>query len=540
MGDETEGKLREIEQIIDKQHLSHPFFPHNLLSHAVYNLLDIYEGMIHCTVIASAVVNSMAIAVNHSRASEDALNMAIHWSYLFCQDDGSVPVSHELSEEQQNEAYDLLTNYASPYSELVDSYRAYSRERWDAEVSDNEIKFVPIESQKKAFYAETGKHYAENNDATIAEEFYRVYQEDGGDSVSKFSTSIKYEDGILRYDEALIFPLLYKIGEIHWKETSVFPQTWTFDGFTMDEFKTCWIEIYSIAFARFIACLLLEQSSNVKISGCYVLGISKKDLIKRLSEQVSGEAATNIVGLLSFNPKLKNSDIMYQPLVELHDKILISPSLILTSKGERNLIALVQKTKDSHYSSEVNGLESKMRHELVECLNDSQAKDYITCNGIHIGSDLPDVDFGIYDKTTNNCLICELKWFLDADSSSEVFAREDEIDHGCQQVEKVMGYAMRDRNKFVNELFHIQPQEEPDIYCCVVSKGNIRSNNKYVPVISQNKIEELIQKYSLDTVFHNIRNEEFYDPLPAGTHYKKKEVNYAGYKFLIPALRIPV
>ena len=56
----------------------------------------------------------------------------------------------------------------------------------------------------------------------------------------------------------------------------------------------------------------------------------------------------------------------------------------------------------------------------------------------HLRDDLPDVDFAIFDRLTNSAMICETKWFAAADSTKEVLAKEDEITHGCQQVEDIM------------------------------------------------------------------------------------------------------
>ena len=49
---------------------------------------------------------------------------------------------------------------------------------------------------------------------------------------------------------------------------------------------------------------------------------------------------------------------------------------------------------------------------------------------IDIGAELPDVDFALYDKTTNSAIFCEMKWLTEADSPQEVFAREEDVEHG--------------------------------------------------------------------------------------------------------------
>ena len=67
----------------------------------------------------------------------------------------------------------------------------------------------------------------------------------------------------------------------------------------------------------------------------------------------------------------------------------------------------------------------------------------------HLRDDLPDIDFAVFDRTTNSVIICETKWFSAADSTKEVYAKEDEITHGCKQIEEIMTYGMQDRSHFI-------------------------------------------------------------------------------------------
>ena len=73
--------------------------------------------------------------------------------------------------------------------------------------------------------------------------------------------------------------------------------------------------------------------------------------------------------------------------------------------------------------------------------------------------------------------------------------------------------------------------------CCVVAKHNIRTQNKNVPVIDLKRIKELLSAYPLNTVFHILRNHEYEIPMPKNVSITHQEIEYAGYKFKIPALR---
>ena len=85
-------------------------------------------------------------------------------------------------------------------------------------------------------------------------------------------------------------------------------------------------------------------------------------------------------------------------------------------------------------------------------------------------------------------------------------------------------------------MFGIDNGEMIDLFWCVVAKHNIRTQNKIVPVIDLKRIEELFSSNSLNTVFHLIRNHEYEIKMPDDVSITHQEVDYAGFKFKIPAL----
>lgn len=59
---------------------------------------------------------------------------------------------------------------------------------------------------------------------------------------------------------------------------------------------------------------------------------------------------------------------------------------------------------------------------------------------------------------------------------------------------------------------------------------------KNVPVIDLKRIKELLSAYPLNAVFHILRNHEYEFPVPEGVFITHQEVEYAGYRFKIPAI----
>ena len=75
-----------------------------------------------------------------------------------------------------------------------------------------------------------------------------------------------------------------------------------------------------------------------------------------------------------------------------------------------------------------------------------------------------------------------------------------------------------------------------DLFCCVVARHNIRTQNKYVPVIDLKKLKKLFHSKSPASVFHAIRNHEYEESLPEDTLITHKNISYGGFTFNIPAI----
>ena len=235
--------------------------------------------------------------------------------------------------------------------------------------------------------------------------------------------------------------------------------------------------------------------------------IQPKDNIVDYISSMSGltkKCVETIINYIIFEPSKKNAEIMYQPIVELKNHMLIiAPILIMGSKPERNLLAVISSNGDKEYSKEVNDLEGLMIQELEDAVLGKENIKIV--KNKKLGECLPDIDFAILDKTSNALLLCELKWFAAADSAKEVYAKEDEITHGCEQMESIMSYAMSDKKHFSIKCLVMKMEKHGFVLLCYCKCINIRTRNKYVPVIDLKRIIELFSKNLLGNVFHIIR-----------------------------------
>lgn len=519
-------KIREIEKIIDNAHKEHEVFKMNK-TEALYVTLSTFEELCS-SVLMESVLNPFALKQIVDQM--DALNMALTWINELCPSKNPTSIQLDISEEKYQKYCNLLNEYAYPYSVICSGYIAYSRKRFSAIVDKNSVTFNLDETQNNSAWNDILREGTADDWQNLAK-FVNPFE------LLKASNEIKdqcqIENGMISYllsDNVL--DTFEKIARNQWDTTKTLPDTWYFDLFTMAEYKEFWITLTSLCYVHLCSYFTIKDPL-LRLKNSTIIQ-EKKYIVDFIKSRTAFDETKIItmIDYITYEPNKKNVDIMYQPIVALNDtQVVIAPILFMGSRPERNLLAVVSTKDDSEYFKEVNELEEVMVSELETFINSGD-----TIKHKHLRADLPDVDFAILDRSTNSAMICETKWFAAADSTKEVYAKEDEITHGCKQVEEIMTYAMTDKNRFFKQIFGVENGEAIDLFWCVIAKHNIRTQNKYVPVIDLKRIEELLSSYPLNTVFHSIRNHEYEIQMSEAVSITHQEIYYAGFKFKIPAL----
>ena len=242
---------------------------------------------------------------------------------------------------------------------------------------------------------------------------------------------VKFNDKSGRYEDHRRRRVPFqKMMERQWIYTSELPEEWKFDSFSIKDFKQFWVAIATLTFIHMTACLK---------SGVQGADVEEAVLVKSPSEfaqiindktEISIESISAIINLLTYNSQPKNNDIVYQPFVKLdNDKLALAPHLILSSRPEGNLISLIHKLNDKSYFDLTNLREGIMQDELDSVTEKLQ--NVLVAKSKALPNTLPDVDYAIWDKSSDSILICELEWLVEADSTPEVFARIQDLEHGC-------------------------------------------------------------------------------------------------------------
>lgn len=517
--------IREIEKIIDYAHENHNVF-RNDKKQAMFNVLSTFEDV--CAgALFSSVLNPYA--VSNIVDNMDALNMALVWINSLCYD-GDNASKEMITLESYEDYVDLLNNYAYPYSSICSGYIAYSRKYFDCKIVDNNVEFNVIDSQNNSVWYDILRECEEYSSIDFLNGINVVSLILSGEIIKE---SISVEDGCLCYELSENTINTFKdVALQQWNSTKTLPDDWGFDEFSMKEYKDVWTTLTAICYIHFIGCSYLKD--DIERINNRVIYISKKEIIDVLQQlsHVDKDVVEKIINYISYDANRKNVDIMYQPIINYNDDfVMIAPTLFIGSRPERNLLCLVCNTRDSTHSKEVNELEGLMVKEL-----ELYTKEAIISKNRKLADELPDIDFAILDKKTRSVLLCELKWFMAADSTKEVFAREEDISHGCEQMESIMTFVFRDKKSFIKNVFGFDDDEEYDVFCCVISKNNVRTRNNVIPVIGLNRIIELFSTHEINDVFHIIRNHEYEIKMPDTALITHKEITYSNFIFKIPAI----
>lgn len=440
--------IRNIEKIIDTFHEKHPAFT-GTKQQMAYDLLATFEDL--CSL---AIIGSMLNPFSLKKITDymDALNQALNWVHNSSLSSSEVPINSRIEESRYENCASLINDYALPYSVICSGYISYSRKRLTASVEENNVTFD---------FPENGNKSAWND---ILRETSQMGIKGFMEVVNPIKISSAYEklkERISIQDEELCYELtrevidaFSEIASKQWEVTKTLPSSWKFDLFSLEEYRKVWIALATLSYIHLFSSLTI-QDALIRLKNSTI--IQPMDNIISYVESMTSidkNVIKNILEYITFEPEKKNVDIMYQPIVVMPGSIMvITPILFVGSRPERNLLSVVSSKTDFEHSKEVNDLENLMVEEIEEKLKNHS--NLVIVKHRNLEGRLPDIDLGVYEPNSNAVLLCELKWFMAADSSKEVYAREDDITHGCEQSSQIMAYAMKDKKTFILSCFMV-------------------------------------------------------------------------------------
>lgn len=499
---------------------------------ALFNVLRIFEDACRLPEINALSKRKIKSTFFKSKKYIDAINYALTWIYKYCPYSEDYKLMETMSDDDYEDAKDILLNHAYPYSKICEGYIGHSRGCYVAklDVKKHILTFNFNKPQRRNFIAST-LDFIDRKDKDQKD----ISAPMSPEAFESFINSISVLKGMLTYVPNRSIILYYKeMSERQWDTLAKLPSDWTFDHFNTEEFRSVWVSLLTLCLMHYNACVFSRTTGfayehNVyfeKIEGLY----RKLEILTHLNVAKIKEILTYI----TFDNSLPNNDIFYQPIISLNkDNIAIVPHVLMLSNPERNLISLLAKKQDSNYSRLSNLLETLMQKEIDEVVNKRQ--DIISKKNIQINNSLPDIDYLIYSPQSRSVLICELKWLNEPDSPKEVFSREDEIEKGCEQVRKLSEYFEQEGTRFIAKLLDIE-SNKISMYYCLVSKFSTRSRSSDIPVISLQRLLSLIKTKNIRKTFEFIKNRKFMKRAPISYIMGYETISYGGYLFKIPTL----
>ena len=532
--------IREIEREVDLYHREHEAFSYSRAT-TLLNLLRSFED--GCRFIGTAelgLTGSPQIMETNNRFFLDALDTSVKWAYNECKSDDSI----DLTSDGRYLIFSfLLLQYAKPYLDICTSFISYSRGYFSASVSNRNITFSVNKPIPAILNADFSLEMEQKYDFDKTSLVNKIGKMRGirEELISSISTDNGHVDYVITPN---VWNYTKQVLKLQFDLNRELPGDWIIDKYTLDEYCEVWATLATWMMIHTLSCMF---------SGLPGAGLADVVVMRSLEEIAdfimsktgfSQPVIQKIISILVFDWKLKNNDVIYQPIIQLTStQYALSPHLFLNSNPERNLISIIQKYQNkTEYSVLTNKRESLMAEQIVSGVNHSE---WYIKESVNLPSTLPDIDLLLYDPESNSILLCELKWLNSPDSTSEVYARQDDIDKGVRQSEATLQYVKENPKDCLSRAFGNQIVSNIDfsdtiISACVVSKNTIRTSLETIPVINQKQLLDVCIrcKFNLMQIISSVESRSYLSKLPSRYIETDHKIEYAGYNFFIPVIEL--
>ncbi|ALB48005.1 hypothetical protein [Clostridium beijerinckii] len=536
-----ETQLREIEKKIDNYHRRLKIFEYNR-DIVVLHLLRVYEDTIRLGGLF--VMNQPQINNVYINCNADSLDMAMRWAYECCQDNTACNNYDCNQDLYLMIALDVFTD-AIKYRAICDAYSLWSRNRQTAKISEDGlnvtfdyVKNTKGEIEAYDFIRGNDKKNSFMNDSKMDEFINKIPELK---EMISSNVTVDCNDNVCYEITQDIWENVYKLTQYILEDISELPEEWKFKSFSLKEYKEFWMALLTLSFIHSLSCM----SSTAKgggLNSCVIIKTYEElEKIFLSRTNLSKERIRIIIDLITYNPNLKNGDILWQPLIKLSTlEYAISPSLIMTSSYERNIISLINKVDQKSYSKI-----SSTKEEIMTCEMREKLKEYTNLKlAFHrpLPDPLPDMDIVLYDTITKTLITGELKWLIATDSIQEVCARDEDIKKGIEQVKLIKEYISNDLPDTLNRAFENRNYEVESAFSCVITRNNVGTseNGENIPIINEDSFFSLLEKHkgNLKQVVIDIKQKEYYPVLNNDYKVVKNDIKYAGYTFKVDSIEM--
>ena len=326
-----ESKLREIEKKVDNYHRGLKIFEYNRDS-VILHMLRVYEDKIRLGWLF--IMNQPQINNIYINSNADCLDMAIRWAYECCKDNKAC-VNYDCNQDLYLMiALDVFPD-AGKYRAICDAYSLWSRNRQIANISDDGLKitFDYVKNTKGKieaydFIRGNDKKNSFMNNSNMDEFINKIPELK---QMISSNVTVDCDDNVYYKITEAIWENVYKLTQYIMENTSELPEKWQFKSFSLKEYKEFWRTLLTLSFIHSLSCMS-STSKGGGLNSCIIIKTYEELEELFLSRtNLSKERIRSIIDFITYNPKLTNGDILWQPLIKLSTlDYAISPALIMT------------------------------------------------------------------------------------------------------------------------------------------------------------------------------------------------------------------
>lgn len=408
------------------------------------------------------------------RDFQDMLRYLLYWIFTFSDAEGGRPVRTTRGHLQtMNE----VLQCAKPYSKIYDFLSAVQRGKM-AMTGDDTLKIISFKYLDENIGKQFGIKWL-NKEQKLHDSLNNVFTQDIAENmqvaVSELNGSVRSADqGGFTYSRPLsVLKGFQRTAEKLIAGQFVLPSDWDLGDYSLGDLRLVWSHVLKIALIYNFALRHHMSRNRVVSYDCAIYQENKDNFLKHIAMHsgLRKDIIEKIVSELSYDVKIKHTDIMFQPFFKIADKIVFSPSIIMSSNAERNLIALLNRRQSKIYDDLKNKKEDLMIADLTAPLHDNG---YFFKERVNLKENrrpVTDIDLLLWDSGNRHLLILQLKWLNGADSTIEVLNNDEEFGDGIEQIKEA--YRFLEQNpSFLKSTFGMVPL---NVYGVVVSKIGLPS-----------------------------------------------------------------
>ena len=494
----------EVEPYIDKFYLQAPLLRRHRDS-ATIHLLRIFEDSTRfVTMRPFAPTNRDAQFHTRFRWAHEAIPWALRWVWRDC------PVTDvaalDLDWSLYSEAHEVM-NLGFKYYQLCRCFVLYSRGLFCAETikEQKRVRFFfrsraeqrrdaasamySISQDYPPLSAAVSKVLAET--MPIIRTILPHYIDKAGESAIRCETPPDMMEYFKRLATVFVDGMKFEM-----------PGAWQFGDYSLDQFKSFWKCILSLALAHIQAHDFADDAVGTKggAIGSLVMQMSEDLLTKaRGLFPIPAKAWCSIVDALIYQPTRAYWDPFWQPIIRVSDgTFLIAPSLITASSPERNLITLL--TRSAAGRASYNRVSSQKEEEQLSSLGELfQSSRYVARTRVPIprdaGSTLTDIDLFLYDKSDDVILLIHAKWLIRPDNVQEILARDKEVQAALQTAAQAVARIAELGEVWMSSLLGIVLTRLPRLCSVVVNRDFVPSGwvyDEHIPVVNADFVTKFV------------------------------------------------